>query len=134
MLRGFFFSSRRRHTRFDCDWSSDVCSSDLADALIDKLVQKGVLTSKEANELREESDKGSKKAFPKTGIADWVSGLKFSGDFRGRFEQNNAATTDYFDRNRYRMRLRFGVVASLGEQFDVGFRLATGNPLTNPGG
>src|SRR5256886_15780312 len=27
--RGFFFSSRRRHTRFDCDWSSDVCSSDL---------------------------------------------------------------------------------------------------------
>src|SRR5438270_188826 len=24
-----FFSSRRRHTRFDCDWSSDVCSSDL---------------------------------------------------------------------------------------------------------
>src|SRR5688572_33229712 len=25
----FFFSSRSRHTRFDCDWSSDVCSSDL---------------------------------------------------------------------------------------------------------
>src|SRR2546430_12078136 len=30
MLSIFFvFSSRRRHTRFDCDWSSDVCSSDL---------------------------------------------------------------------------------------------------------
>src|SRR2546430_657119 len=28
----FFFSSRRRHTRFDCDWSSDVCSSDLVPA------------------------------------------------------------------------------------------------------
>src|SRR5260370_3013385 len=27
--RGFFFPSRRRHTRFKCDWSSDVCSSDL---------------------------------------------------------------------------------------------------------
>src|SRR2546430_10732634 len=25
----YFFSSRRRHTIFDCDWSSDVCSSDL---------------------------------------------------------------------------------------------------------
>src|SRR5207237_3837639 len=25
----FFFSSRRRHTRFKCDWNSDVCSSDL---------------------------------------------------------------------------------------------------------
>src|SRR2546427_12667893 len=29
----FFFSSRRRHTRFDCDWSSDVCSSDLGTLL-----------------------------------------------------------------------------------------------------
>src|SRR5215213_9227749 len=28
-LRGFFFSSRRRHTRLVSDWSSDVCSSDL---------------------------------------------------------------------------------------------------------
>src|SRR5215204_7366005 len=29
MLSVFFFSSRRRHTRSLCDWSSDVCSSDL---------------------------------------------------------------------------------------------------------
>src|SRR6267143_1013230 len=28
----FFFSSRRRHTRWNCDWSSDVCSSDLRSA------------------------------------------------------------------------------------------------------
>src|SRR5207302_110531 len=28
----FFFSSRRRHTRFSRDWSSDVCSSDLVQA------------------------------------------------------------------------------------------------------
>src|SRR2546430_4325577 len=33
----FFFSSRRRHTRFDCDWSSDVCSSDLVQG-----VQEGI--------------------------------------------------------------------------------------------
>src|SRR2546427_145760 len=36
----FFFSSRRRHTRFDCDWSSDVCSSDLHDGLGDDLLQR----------------------------------------------------------------------------------------------
>src|SRR5260221_2973086 len=30
MLPIFFFSSRRRHTRSLCDWSSDVCSSDLS--------------------------------------------------------------------------------------------------------
>src|SRR5256885_13260425 len=29
----FFFSSRRRHTRLQGDWSSDVCSSDLAGKL-----------------------------------------------------------------------------------------------------
>src|SRR2546421_9596572 len=29
VLSSFFFSSRRRHTRSDRDWSSDVCSSDL---------------------------------------------------------------------------------------------------------
>src|SRR5256886_16277681 len=33
----FFFSSRRRHTRFDCDWSSDVCSSDLQEVRYDEL-------------------------------------------------------------------------------------------------
>src|SRR2546430_7293687 len=33
LLSCFFFSSRRRHTRFDCDWSSDVCSSDLTDSI-----------------------------------------------------------------------------------------------------
>src|SRR5438034_3511699 len=31
----FFFSSRRRHTRSLCDWSSDVCSSDLVSARSD---------------------------------------------------------------------------------------------------
>src|SRR5256884_5974308 len=30
--RAVFFSSSRRHTRFDCHWSSDVCSSDLSPA------------------------------------------------------------------------------------------------------
>src|SRR5260370_32178886 len=47
----FFFSSRRRHTRFKCDWSSDVCSSDLATegALQngDYLVQERVPTARE---------------------------------------------------------------------------------------
>src|SRR2546427_6708847 len=40
----FFFSSRRRHTRFDCDWSSDVCSSDLGRRREEDLLQDGVAT------------------------------------------------------------------------------------------
>src|SRR6266481_6745557 len=41
----FFFSSRRRHTRWNCDWSSDVCSSDL---VIDHSVQVDVFGTPDA--------------------------------------------------------------------------------------
>src|SRR5690242_1723606 len=34
----FFFSSRRRHTRLTCDWSSDVCSSDLIEVMGQRLI------------------------------------------------------------------------------------------------
>src|SRR2546427_7870100 len=37
----FFFSSRRRHTRFDCDWSSDVCSSDLTRHILEQIALEG---------------------------------------------------------------------------------------------
>src|SRR5438132_13973682 len=39
----FFFSSRRRHTRSLCDWSSDVCSSDLVHELVHRDVKPGNL-------------------------------------------------------------------------------------------
>src|SRR5882757_4835677 len=42
MRCAFFFSSRRRHTRYWRDWSSDVCSSDLGRRLLDRL-EVGVL-------------------------------------------------------------------------------------------
>src|SRR5688572_31007023 len=41
----FFFSSRRRHTRFDCDWSSDVCSSDLRRARPPRPAERGPLAA-----------------------------------------------------------------------------------------
>src|SRR2546427_7551660 len=40
-LARFFFSSRRRHTRFDCDWSSDVCSSDLGGRYVADFLDRG---------------------------------------------------------------------------------------------
>src|SRR3712207_8801518 len=39
MVMLFFFSSRRRHTRYWRDWSSDVCSSDLGDRVGGERVQ-----------------------------------------------------------------------------------------------
>src|SRR5438132_5752885 len=41
----FFFSSRRRHTRSLCDWSSDVCSSDLKECRCERPTQHGTLSS-----------------------------------------------------------------------------------------
>src|SRR2546430_3084760 len=50
----FFFSSRRRHTRFDCDWSSDVCSSDLWNTNSLLTVADGYASDRAAQLLREE--------------------------------------------------------------------------------
>src|SRR5690606_41603924 len=48
----FFFSSRRRHTRFSRDWSSDVCSSDLDEhAGGDRVEPLGVETADQAAEV-----------------------------------------------------------------------------------
>src|SRR5260221_10339702 len=48
----FFFSSRRRHTRSLCDWSSDVCSSDLRDHCGRRIIRSEEHTS----ELQSHSD------------------------------------------------------------------------------
>src|SRR5205807_2828343 len=47
----FFFSSRRRHTRLQGDWSSDVCSSDLARPM-SRLQHKRRAVAKQAREHR----------------------------------------------------------------------------------
>src|SRR3712207_7951844 len=47
----FFFSSRRRHTRYWRDWSSDVCSSDLKEYIS---TNKENITRKDSNSVREE--------------------------------------------------------------------------------
>src|SRR4051812_40331957 len=95
-----------------------------ADALIDKLVDKGILTVKEANELREESDKGFNTAYSvKSGMLDWVTALKFNGDLRGRYEGFFGDNPAFVDRERFRYRLRFGAVATLKDDLEVGLRL-----------
>jgi len=99
-----------------------------ADALIDKLVEKGILNSKEAQELRDEADKGFTTAYSvKSGLPDWVTALKFNGDMRGRFEGFYAENPASVDRHRMRYRLRFGVTANLQNDFEVGFRLGSGD-------
>jgi hypothetical protein len=96
------------------------------DALLDKLVDKGVITVKEANQLREESDKNFTTAMQsKLGLPDWVTALKFSGDVRGRYEYFDSPNPLFTERHRLRYRMRFGVAATLLDDFEAGFRLTS---------
>jgi len=105
------------------------------DSLLDKLVDKGILTVKEAQELRTESDKDFDKAYAtKTGMPEWVTALKFNGDVRVRYENFTAENPAFVDQNRFRFRLRFGAVATFMDDFEAGFRLTSSQQQGNFGG
>lgn len=110
-------------------------SAQSADALIDKLVSKGVLTVKEANDLRDEADKNFTTALStKNGMSDWVQALKFNGDLRGRYEAFNTDNSQFVDRQRMRYRMRFGVVAQMTDNLEAGFKLTSSDPISGFGG
>ncbi|MEP6662183.1 MAG: putative porin [Verrucomicrobiota bacterium] len=95
-----------------------------SDALLDKLVEKGILTVGEANGLRVEADKGFNQAYSvKSGMPEWVNSLKFNGDVRVRYDGLYLDAPGTVDRNRFRFRLRFGVTAMLTDNIEVGLRL-----------
>ena len=106
-------------------------SAQSVDTLLDKLVEKGVLTTKEAQVLREESDKDFTRAYQsKSGLPDWVTSLRLGGDVRLRYDgiyQDPPAGTlpTFTDRNRIRYRLRVGVTATMQDDFEVGMRLTS---------
>jgi hypothetical protein len=98
------------------------------DALLDKLVDKGILTVKEANDLREQTDKNFITAYSaKSGMPEWVTAVKFNGDIRGRYESLFNDNAGYVDRNRFRYRLRAGFTMSMFDDIEAGFRLGSGD-------
>ncbi len=114
---------------------SPTAHAQSSDAIVNKLVQKGILTQQEADELQKESNHDFSKAFlSNMGAPSWVSGYKFGGDFRGRFDYlgNNSAFQDNY---RLRYRIRAGLTVNVKDDFQVAFRLgsgdAGGNPLSN---
>ena len=98
------------------------------DSLLDKLVDKGVLTTKEAQELREQSDKDFTTAYSaKSGMPEWVTSFKINGDFRGRYEGFYAADPSFEDFSRLRYRARLGFTAVMLNNLEVGLRLGSGD-------
>jgi hypothetical protein len=125
-------------------WGASVkVQAQSADALIDKLVEKGILTVKEANELREETEKNFNNAYSvKSGMPEWVSAFKFNGDARVRYEGlysdgtfvDSGRTNRFVDRNRFRYRLRLGATVTMFDNFEAGLKLTTADPVGNFGG
>ncbi len=106
-----------------------------ADALLDKLVDKGIITVKEADELRHQSDKDFAKAYAsKSGMPDWVTAFKINGDFRGRYDYFKSPNDAFVERSRFRYRLRLGAVATIKDNFEVGLRLTSSDPSGTFGG
>jgi hypothetical protein len=105
-----------------------------SDVIIDKLVEKGILTVKEAQELREEADKNFTTAVSsKIGMPDWVTGYKISGDIRARYEHVSSENPAFIDRERYRYRMRFGITVNMLDNLEAGFRLASGDAKGSEG-
>ena len=124
-----------------------VCSAS-EEALLKKLVEKRILTSQEAAEIKnevaaEEREKAmvKEKAAPAPAavskeeilkaLPEWVRTWKWSGDLRLRYETQRQEPA--VDRTRERFRLRFGFTTKPWEPLELGVRLssgASGNPVS----
>ena len=97
--------------------------SDLADIL----EQKGIITEEEAREARE--DKAKEKTFK---LLEKIEKIDFKGDLRLRHDtQWRDEGDDKYDRNRERLRLRFGFDTKITDTTKVGVRLVSGSGYQN---
>lgn len=100
------------------------------DRLVEKLVEKGILTEAEAYKIAAEAqDEANKQeAVAKTDsdkISSWIKNTSFKGDARIRYEVHERDTKA--DRHRARLRFRWGFDTKVNEQIKAGFRIATGD-------
>ncbi|MCX7887808.1 MAG: putative porin [Verrucomicrobiae bacterium] len=102
-----------------------------ADAILDLLVRKGIITQREANDVREQLDMQMAQAvevYGKGKFATWLDAVKFSGDLRLRID--DIMPEDSLrqpDRLRFRYRLRLGLEYQFPDWLTVNLRLASGD-------
>lgn len=108
------------------------------DALLQKLIDKGVINASEAQEIRTETNeevaKTEKqrqedfKSLAKDNMPDWVKNTKLKGDFRLRFQnlhEKNAGDISK-DTTIGRIRMRLGLDSKINDKLKVGVGIATG--------
>ena len=99
------------------------------DVLLEKLVEKGILTPMEAQIIKDETKQSVAEQ-----IADakhdtmptWIQRTKLKGDIRLRYQWEERET-DQHARNRGRVRLRLGVDSKINNQLKIGAGLASGD-------
>src|SRR5260221_8303371 len=110
----FFFSSRRRHTRSLCDWSSDVCSSDLNGGLESDRLTVGFLV------VRAPDGEISKVRLPARELREIVAATNY--------KQRVRAMAAYFHADR----LNYAVVGTPNRlEYDLGFFVKGGDGLAD---
>jgi hypothetical protein len=105
-----------------------------AEALMDALVRKGILTEQEAEDIKADVAKENRQHNKITVAGSTVSGLKLYGDIRGRYEYFSSENDAFVTRNRFRYRLRAGATYTMFDQFEAGFRLTSSEPSGTFGG
>lgn len=124
-----------------------VCYGGEVELLINKLIEKKILSEKEAKELMDQISKESEKEAIKTRqytkqvaqqevkanvpeIPSWVKNIKLKGDIRLRYqseERDNIVVANQTNRERYRFRWRLGMESKIADQWLGGFGLCSGS-------
>jgi len=104
------------------------------DALLQKLVEKGVLSSSEAQQVRTEANEEAQKTdkqkeedykkLAKDSQPDWVKNTKLKGDYRLRYQLDKDKGQEEW--NRMRIRARIGLEAKVNDKVATGVGIATG--------
>src|SRR5690242_21163225 len=100
----FFFSSRRRHTRLTCDWSSDVCSSDLRDEGAERLQHARIVVGRrgrrEGLEQRERAEHALRAAALVRELGDDLTPAARSEERRVGKECRSRWSADHYKKKR----------------------------------
>jgi len=99
------------------------------DILLQKLVDKGILTPGEAQQVRTETREQVKAEIAAgkfSSLPAWVQNTKLKGDFRVRYQRDHTASTTSINRDRARIRMRLGLESKVNEKLKTGIGIATG--------
>lgn len=110
-----------------------------AESLVNKLVQKGILTESEAKELLSESTHTNAPPASKWKISDAIKSIGLYGDVRVRYEHRSADNApgsgesgSTYDRDRFRYAVRIGIRGDLFNDFYYGLRVETSSNPRSP--